>query len=180
MKMARDKGMKVGLFRPITLWPFPKKALAALAGKAKKFLVVEMSMGQFVDDVRLAVCGRIEVDLYARPSGIPSGDEVFAYLAQSYKSIPAAPPESDDRSLAKAKQKRKFIIEKLYEEMHPARGTAGKAKRGRPKGSKNKTTTKPGRPAKNKPGRPPKKIASQKPSRTPRKTAVKGRKGGRK
>ncbi len=86
VKMARDRGMKVGLFRPITLWPFPKKQLARLAEKAKRFLVVEMSMGQFVDDVRLAVCGQIEVDLYARPAGIPSSEEVFAALEKSYKS----------------------------------------------------------------------------------------------
>jgi 2-oxoglutarate ferredoxin oxidoreductase subunit alpha len=87
IKMAREKGMKVGLFRPITLWPFPKKQLAKLAEKANRFLVVEMSMGQFVEDVRLAVCGKIEVDLYARPAGIPSGEEVFAALEKSYKSM---------------------------------------------------------------------------------------------
>jgi 2-oxoglutarate ferredoxin oxidoreductase subunit alpha len=87
IKMAREKGMKVGLFRPITLWPFPKKQLAKLTEKAKKFLVVEMSMGQFVEDVRLAVCGQIEVDLYARPAGIPSAEEVFAALEKSYKSM---------------------------------------------------------------------------------------------
>ena len=91
IKMARERGMKVGLFRPITMWPFPTKALAAMAAKAKKFLVVEMSMGQFVDDVRLAVNGRIAVDLYARPSGIPAAEEVFAEIAKEYKSIAAAP-----------------------------------------------------------------------------------------
>ena len=90
VKMARDKGLKVGLFRPITLWPFPKKQLAKLAEKSRKFLVVEMSMGQFVDDVRLAVCGRIEVDLYARPAGIPSGEETFAAVEKSYKSMTRA------------------------------------------------------------------------------------------
>lgn len=92
VKMARDRGMKVGLFRPITLWPFPKKQLAKLAERVKKFLVVEMSMGQFVDDVRLAVCGRVEVDLYARPAGIPSGEEVFVALEKSYKGMAAAQP----------------------------------------------------------------------------------------
>ncbi|HTY08376.1 MAG TPA: 3-methyl-2-oxobutanoate dehydrogenase subunit VorB [Candidatus Edwardsbacteria bacterium] len=126
MKMARDKGMKVGLFRPITLWPFPKKALADLAAKAKKFLVVEMSMGQFVDDVRLAVCGKVEVDLYARPAGIPSGEEVFAVVEKTYRGIAAASKPA-------------------------AKGQKQAARRGRPKGSKNKAAKKPvkrGRPAK--------------------------------
>jgi 2-oxoglutarate ferredoxin oxidoreductase subunit alpha len=87
MKMARDKGMKVGLFRPITLWPFPKKQLAKMAQRVKNFLVVEMSQGQFVDDVRLAINGTAEVDLYARPSGIPNGEEVFAEVMKLYKRM---------------------------------------------------------------------------------------------
>ncbi|MDQ7798663.1 MAG: 3-methyl-2-oxobutanoate dehydrogenase subunit VorB [Candidatus Edwardsbacteria bacterium] len=87
MKMARDKGLKVGLFRPITLWPFPKKQLAKLAQRVENFLVVEMSQGQFVDDVRLAVNGTAQVDLYARPAGIPSGEEVFAVVEKLYRSI---------------------------------------------------------------------------------------------
>ncbi len=90
MKMARDKGLKVGLFRPITLWPFPKKQLAKLAQRVENFLVVEMSQGQFVDDVRLAVNGTAQVDLYARPAGIPSGEEVFAVVEKLYQSIKPA------------------------------------------------------------------------------------------
>ena len=90
MKMARDKGLKVGLFRPITLWPFPKKQLAKMAQRVKNFLVVEMSQGQFVDDVRLAINGTAQVDLYARPAGIPSGEEVFAVVEKLYKSIKPA------------------------------------------------------------------------------------------
>ncbi len=89
VKAARDQGLKVGLFRPITLWPFPKKQLSKLAQRAKRFLVVEMSMGQFVEDVRLAVCGQVEVDLYARPAGIPTSEEVFEALMKSYRSLPA-------------------------------------------------------------------------------------------
>jgi len=89
MRMAREKGLKVGLFRPITLWPFPKKQLAALAEKGKRFLVVEMSMGQLVDDVRLAVCGKAEVDLYGRSSGVPAAEEVFAEIERVYKTIEA-------------------------------------------------------------------------------------------
>ena len=87
VKMARDKGMKVGLFRPITLWPFPTKALAAIAEHVKNFLVVEMSMGQFVEDVRLTVCATARVDLYARPSGVPSAQEVFTEIEKAYQGI---------------------------------------------------------------------------------------------
>ncbi|MCU0605969.1 MAG: 3-methyl-2-oxobutanoate dehydrogenase subunit VorB [Candidatus Edwardsbacteria bacterium] len=115
LKMARDKGLKVGLFRPITLWPFPSKQLAQLAKRVGKFLVVEMSMGQLVDDVRLAVCGAAPVDLYARPSGIPSGEEVFAAVEKSCKGT-AAPAK------AKAAPPRKKTA-------RPARATVRKTKR---------------------------------------------------
>jgi 2-oxoisovalerate ferredoxin oxidoreductase alpha subunit len=67
--MARDKGMKVGLLRPITLWPFPKVKIAELAGRANDFLVVELSTGQMVDDVRLAVNGKKPVYHYGRAGG---------------------------------------------------------------------------------------------------------------
>ena len=81
LKMARDKGLKVGLFRPITLWPFPKKALLELSRRAKSFLVVEMSLGQMIDDVKLATECRLPVHLHARPSGaIPTGEEIFQVL----------------------------------------------------------------------------------------------------
>jgi pyruvate/2-oxoacid:ferredoxin oxidoreductase alpha subunit len=114
--------MKVGLFRPITLWPFPKKQLARLAERAGRFLVVEMSMGQFVDDVRLAVGGRIEVDLYARPAGIPSGEEVFAAVEKSHKSLsssgPAAKPAKPKGKPGRPRKK-------------PARKVGRPAKKGR-------------------------------------------------
>ncbi|MDP2806863.1 MAG: transketolase C-terminal domain-containing protein, partial [bacterium] len=92
MKMARDKGLKVGLFRPITLWPFPSRELAKMAEKVKNFLVVEMSMGQFVQDVRLAINGQAAVDLYARPAGIPASEEVFAEIEKVYQKIKTAGP----------------------------------------------------------------------------------------
>ncbi|HOX17215.1 MAG TPA: 3-methyl-2-oxobutanoate dehydrogenase subunit VorB [Spirochaetales bacterium] len=79
LQEARKAGLKVGLFRPITLWPFPEKRLAELAGKGKRFLAVEMSMGQMVEDVRLAVNGKAPVDFYGRCGGvIPTEDEVLA------------------------------------------------------------------------------------------------------
>ncbi|MBQ6676747.1 MAG: 3-methyl-2-oxobutanoate dehydrogenase subunit VorB [Clostridia bacterium] len=73
----RKTGIKAGLLRPITLWPFPKKKLAELADTAKVFLSVEMSMGQMVDDVRLAVGGKRPVHFFGRTGGIiPSVEEV--------------------------------------------------------------------------------------------------------
>ncbi len=70
MEQARAAGMKVGLFRPITAWPFPYEALAPLAGKAKAFLAVELSAGQMVEDVRLAVNGASPVYHYGRLGGM--------------------------------------------------------------------------------------------------------------
>lgn len=78
MNMARQKGLKVGLFRPITLFPFPSERLAALASNGKRFLVVEMSAGQMVEDVRLAVNGVSEVGFYGRLGGmVPSPIEIL-------------------------------------------------------------------------------------------------------
>lgn len=86
MKMARERGMKVGLFRPITLWPYPKKRLAELSGRIKKFLAVEMSLGQMVDDVRLSLNGAAEVYLHSKPGGsIITTEEVFATIESVMK-----------------------------------------------------------------------------------------------
>ena len=79
MDLARAEGIKLGLFRPKTLWPFPYREIAELAAKGKKFLVVEMSMGQMVEDILLAVEGKAPVHFYGRCGGnIPTEDEVFA------------------------------------------------------------------------------------------------------
>ncbi|OGR78577.1 MAG: 3-methyl-2-oxobutanoate dehydrogenase subunit VorB [Elusimicrobia bacterium GWC2_64_44] len=67
MKLARERGLKVGLFRPITLWPFPKARIVELSKRIKHFIAVEMSLGQMVEDVQLALNGRSEVHLYAKP-----------------------------------------------------------------------------------------------------------------
>lgn len=78
MDMARAKGLKVGLIRPITLWPFPDKVIENACVSAKKLLVVEMSAGQMVEDVRLAVNGRAQVEFYGRMGGgIPSEEEIL-------------------------------------------------------------------------------------------------------
>jgi 2-oxoglutarate ferredoxin oxidoreductase subunit alpha len=60
---ARDEGMAVGLLRPITVWPFPYQAVAEAAGSGAAFLVVEDSLGQMVDDVRLGACGQGSIHL---------------------------------------------------------------------------------------------------------------------
>jgi 2-oxoglutarate ferredoxin oxidoreductase subunit alpha len=70
IKRVREEGLKVGLLRPITLWPFPAKPLKELAKKVKHFFVFEMNMGQMVEDVRLALEGNGEVHFYGRPGGV--------------------------------------------------------------------------------------------------------------
>ena len=78
---AREKGIKAGLVRPITLWPFPVDAIEATVPRAKAYLSVEMNMGQMVDDVRLAVAGRRPVEFFGRTGGvIPTPVEVLAKL----------------------------------------------------------------------------------------------------
>ena len=81
--MARKNGIKAGLIRPITLWPFPVDAIAKAAEHVPKFLTVEMSMGQMVDDVRLAVkCAR-PVEFYGRTGGmIPTPMEVYNKIVE--------------------------------------------------------------------------------------------------
>ncbi len=81
VKLARDKGIKAGLLRPITLFPFPKDQIEELADRVKGFLSVEMSSGQMVEDVRLAVNGKVKVEHFGRYGGvIPSPDEVVEAL----------------------------------------------------------------------------------------------------
>jgi len=83
VSMARKEGLKVGLLRPITLFPFPKKRLAELSGQVKGMLSVEMSAGQMVEDVKLAVNGKVQVEYYGRMGGIiPSAEEVLEALKQ--------------------------------------------------------------------------------------------------
>ncbi len=85
---ARQKGLKVGLIRPITLWPFPKKALADAAKKAKEFLCVELSMGQMIEDVELSIrCAR-PVTLVNRVGGmIPAPEQVLSAIEQAANRI---------------------------------------------------------------------------------------------
>lgn len=81
--MARAHGVRAGLFRPITLWPYPSAALARTAASARRVLVVELSTGQMVEDVRLALNGKVPVEFYGRYGGnVPSVEEIYAELAQ--------------------------------------------------------------------------------------------------
>ena len=83
MEMAREKGIKVGILRPITLWPFPTQAIAAYADKVKGMLVTELNAGQMIEDVRLAVNGKIKVEHFGRLGGIvPDPDEIVTALEE--------------------------------------------------------------------------------------------------
>jgi 2-oxoglutarate ferredoxin oxidoreductase subunit alpha len=81
MDIAREKGIKIGLLRPITLWPFPEKRLFELAGNVKHMLSVELNTGQMVQDVKLAVNGKVPVSFYGRLGGmIPTPEEIVQHL----------------------------------------------------------------------------------------------------
>ena len=83
IELAREQGIKVGLFRPITLWPFPEKQIASLAKRLKGILVAEINAGQMVEDVRLAVNGSVKVEHFGRLGGIvPDPDEIVKALKE--------------------------------------------------------------------------------------------------
>lgn len=85
IKRLRDQGMKVGLFRPITLWPFPELKLRSLSAKVKNFLVFEMSTGQMLEDVRLALQGYADIEFHGRPGGaVPTPAELANVIAKIY------------------------------------------------------------------------------------------------
>jgi 2-oxoglutarate ferredoxin oxidoreductase subunit alpha len=82
-KMAREKGVKAGVFRPITLWPFPYEELAKYNEQVKMFYTVEMSAGQMIEDVKLSVNGKKPVEFYGRMGGVvPTPGEIFAKLME--------------------------------------------------------------------------------------------------
>ncbi|MEG8988459.1 3-methyl-2-oxobutanoate dehydrogenase subunit VorB [Ignavibacteria bacterium 4148-Me] len=84
-ELARQKGIKVGVFRPITLFPFPYQQLNNLANKVKNFLVVEMNAGQMLEDVRLAINGKTSVEFHGRMGGIvPSPDEILQKIEEIF------------------------------------------------------------------------------------------------
>ena len=78
ISIARKNGIKAGLFRPVSLWPFPYEELERESRKAKKIFVVELNLGQMLDDVKIAVRGNIRIFFYGRPGGgIPSSEEIY-------------------------------------------------------------------------------------------------------
>ena len=81
IKTARKNGLKVGLIRPITLWPFPSDVVSSAAANVKAMLCVEMSMGQMVEDVRLAANGQCPVHFFGRTGGVvPTPAEILAEI----------------------------------------------------------------------------------------------------
>jgi 2-oxoglutarate ferredoxin oxidoreductase subunit alpha len=79
----RQEGIKVGMLRPITLWPFCEAKILQLANKVKNFLVVEMNAGQMLTDVKAAVCGKADVHFYGRlGGGVPSPEEIIEKVRQ--------------------------------------------------------------------------------------------------
>jgi 2-oxoglutarate ferredoxin oxidoreductase subunit alpha len=88
LKRARAQGLKVGLFRPISLYPFPERELARLSERVHQFLVVEMSAGQLVEDVRLAVEHNADVRLFGKMGGlVPMPDEILAEIENGMPRI---------------------------------------------------------------------------------------------
>jgi 2-oxoglutarate ferredoxin oxidoreductase subunit alpha len=80
---ARKEGIKAGWIRPITLWPFPTEQINRAADELRVFLTVEMSNGQMVEDVKLAVAGKVPVMFYGRPGGgVPTVDEILGQIRQ--------------------------------------------------------------------------------------------------
>ena len=85
IELAREVGLKVGLFRPITLWPFPLTQLQEVAKGKKGILVVEINAGQMIDDVRLAVNGKEQVEHFGRLGGIvPEPEEIVKALKEKF------------------------------------------------------------------------------------------------
>ena len=87
VKRCAEKGLRVGLIRPISLWPFPEEYIRSLASNGiRHFLCFELSTGQMLEDVRLAVEGRAEVSMYGRPGGVlPTPDEISRVITRTYK-----------------------------------------------------------------------------------------------
>jgi 2-oxoglutarate ferredoxin oxidoreductase subunit alpha len=94
LRSARRAGLKVGLLRPISLWPFPEPRLFDLAGQVQRILVVEMNAGQMLLDVQAAVQGRAPVQFYGRMGGmVPLPDEISAQI-DKLMSLPVSRPEA--------------------------------------------------------------------------------------
>jgi len=85
IKILREKGIRVGLIRPITLFPFPYEAVSDATKNVKRFLVVELNMGQMIEDIKLAICGKSDVYFYGRMGGmVPSYEEIIREVEKIY------------------------------------------------------------------------------------------------
>ena len=90
MRELRKAGVRVGMFRPISAWPFPEVGLRGVVSSTRHFLAVEMSMGQMVDDVRAVVQGARPVDFYGRTGGVvPTVEEIIQKVTDVYASLGA-------------------------------------------------------------------------------------------
>jgi len=90
VQAARAQGMKVGLLRPQSLWPFPENRLSELSDQVDGVLVVEMNAGQMIEDVRLAVSGQVPVSFYGRMGGVvPMPDELLGAITKEYELLKA-------------------------------------------------------------------------------------------
>lgn len=86
IKRVREDGIRAGLIRPITLWPFPGKIMKEIAHKVKDFVVFEMSTGQMIDDVKMALAGEANISFHGRPGGvIPTPIEFARFIHKEYQ-----------------------------------------------------------------------------------------------
>jgi 2-oxoglutarate ferredoxin oxidoreductase subunit alpha len=107
VRALRAEGIKVGLLRPITLNPFPAKAIGALASRVKGILVVEMNNGQMLEDVLLANSCRTPVEFYARTGGItPLPEEIAAEIHHMASGAASTEGHPRDRWLARIASER--------------------------------------------------------------------------
>ncbi|MBN2158075.1 MAG: 3-methyl-2-oxobutanoate dehydrogenase subunit VorB [Spirochaetes bacterium] len=88
IKRVRKDGVRAGLLRPITLWPFPRRVLADLAGRVKQFIVFEMSTGQMLEDVQIAIEGNADITFHGRPGGVvPTPIEFARIIFREYQKV---------------------------------------------------------------------------------------------
>jgi len=83
VRLAREAGIKVGMLRPISLWPFPSEPLAAVTANARAVLVVEMNLGQMIDDVRLVTGNQLPVESFNKVTIVPSPTEIYEAIRKT-------------------------------------------------------------------------------------------------
>ena len=97
IRAAREEGIKVGLFRPVTLSPFPKKQIAQIANQVKRILVVEMNSGMMLEDVKAQVQGKVPVEFFGRMGGVtPFPDEILDEIRRVASNVGAVENEREE------------------------------------------------------------------------------------